>query len=49
MWLAIRGFLTVVWSERIFHMTDRPFPQGILLFKLIVVPIPFTMIFQRET
>jgi len=48
-WLATFGFLAIVWSERVFHMTDRPFPSGILLLTLIVLPIIFTLIFQRET
>ncbi|MFN2168861.1 MAG: 4Fe-4S binding protein, partial [Anaerolineae bacterium] len=48
-WLATLGFLAIVWSERVFHMTERPFPSGLLLLSLIVLPIGFAMVFQRET
>ncbi len=48
-WIATFGFLAIVWSERVFHMTDRPFPSGILLLTLITLPIVFTLIYQRET
>jgi hypothetical protein len=42
------GFWAIVWSERVFHMTSNPVASGILLTSLIVLPIGFAMIYQRE-
>lgn len=47
-WIATVGFLAIIWSERVFHMTSSPFPSGILLLTLIVLPIVFSLVFQRE-
>jgi polyferredoxin len=47
-WIAILGFLAIVWSERVFHMTSDPFPSGLLLLSLVLLPIAFTAIYKRE-
>lgn len=47
-WIATAGFAAIIWSERVFHMTANPFPSGMLLLTLIVLPIVFSMVYQRE-
>jgi CRP-like cAMP-binding protein len=47
-WIATLGFLLIVWSERVFHMTSNPVASGFLLVALLVLPAIFTMIYQRE-
>lgn len=47
-WLSILGFLAIVWSERVFHMTTEPFPSGLLLLTLVALPIGFAAIYKRE-
>jgi len=47
-WWAMLGFLAIVWSERVFHMTSNPVPSGILLLSLIVLPLGFALVYQRE-
>ncbi len=47
-WIAILGFLAIVWSERVFHMTTNPFPSGLLLLTLVLLPIAFAAVYKRE-
>jgi hypothetical protein len=47
-WIATLGFLLIVWSERVFHMTSNPVASGILLLALLVLPAIFAMIYKRE-
>ena len=47
-WLATLGFLAIVWSERVFHMTTKPFPSGLLLLTLVLLPIALAAVYKRE-
>ena len=47
-WTATVGFLLIIWSERVFHMTSNPVASGLLLLTLLVLPALFGMIYQRE-
>ena len=47
-WIATVGFLAIIWSERVFHMTSSPFASGLLLLTLILLPVVFATVFQRE-
>jgi hypothetical protein len=41
-------FLIIVWAEHVFHMSHTPFATGLLLLSLMLAPILFCLIFQRE-
>lgn len=47
-WLSAAGFVLILWSEEFFHMTDNPFPTGVLLFALIGSSVVCCVIWQRE-
>jgi PAS domain S-box-containing protein len=43
------GFVAIIWSEQIFHMTTNPLPTGFLLITLIFLAVLFALLFKRET
>jgi polyferredoxin len=43
------GFVGIIWSEQIFHMTINPRPTGFLLIALIFLAVFFALLFKRET
>jgi transcriptional regulator with AAA-type ATPase domain/polyferredoxin len=47
-WLAIAGFFFIIWAEKIFHMTDRPFAAAILLLILTIGTVVSCLVYQRE-
>jgi len=47
-WLGISGFFLIIWSERVFHMTEHPFASGVLLATLMALSVGFCLIYQRE-
>jgi transcriptional regulator with AAA-type ATPase domain/polyferredoxin len=47
-WLAILGFASIVWVERVFDTLAHPVPSGILLVTLIVLAVGFGVFFKRE-
>ncbi len=47
-WLALAGFFVVVWVERAFHMTARPFASALLLLGLIGASVAFCVVYKRE-
>jgi CRP-like cAMP-binding protein/polyferredoxin len=48
LWLAILGFFAIVWVERVFHTIAFPPATGLLLLTLLVLPIMFSLVYQRE-
>jgi len=46
--LGILGFFLIVWTERIFHMTENPVASGVLLLSLTGLAVAFCMAYQRE-
>ncbi|MCP5102059.1 MAG: cyclic nucleotide-binding domain-containing protein [bacterium] len=46
---VVGGFFLIVWSERVFHMTERPFASGLLLLALMTGAMLFALVYQRET
>jgi transcriptional regulator with AAA-type ATPase domain len=47
-WFMLAGFFLIVWSERIFHMLERPFPSGVMLATLMGTSILCCIVYQRE-
>ncbi len=47
-WLMALGFLAIIWSEQVFHMTEHPVATGCLLLSLIGLAVLFCLLFQRE-
>lgn len=47
-WLAILGFFLIIWTERVFHMTSRPWPSGLLLTALLAAAMGFAVVYRRE-
>ncbi len=47
-WLAVAGFAVIVWSERMFAMTTRPFGSGVLLSALLVAAMVCGVVYSRE-
>ena len=47
-WLAILGFVLIVWSERAFRMTRNPRPSGIMLGSLVAAAVVFALFYRRE-
>lgn len=45
---AIAGFFLIIWTEKIFHMTEYPYASGILLLSLIGGAVLFCLVYQRE-
>ncbi|HEA68412.1 MAG TPA: 4Fe-4S binding protein [Desulfobacterales bacterium] len=48
-WLIPLGFLSIIWFEHTFHMTQHPAASGILLLSLMTAAVLFSMVYQRET
>jgi transcriptional regulator with AAA-type ATPase domain len=47
-WLAVAGFAVIVWSERVFAMTSRPFGSAVLLLALLAAAVVCGVIYSRE-
>ena len=47
-WLAVLGFVLIVWSERAFRMTGNPRPSGIMLGSLVAAAVVFALFYRRE-
>ena len=47
-WLMVALFAGIVWSEHLFHMTERPFATGILFLALMAAAGACCVIFQRQ-
>jgi CRP-like cAMP-binding protein/polyferredoxin len=47
-WLAIVGFIVIVWSERVFTMTENPVGSAILLAALVLAAAVFGFVYRRE-
>lgn len=47
-WLTIVGFVAIVGSERVFHMTKNPIPSGVMLATLVAAAVFFGVIYRRE-
>lgn len=47
-WVMASLFVAIIWAEHVFHMTETPFATAILLLSLMLMPIVFCLIFQRE-
>ncbi len=48
-WLIPLGFLTILWVEHTFSMTEHPSASGILLLSLMTAAVVFAVVYQRET
>ena len=47
-WLTIAGFLAIVWSERVFHMTENPMGSAVMLATLMAAAALFGVIYRGE-
>jgi len=47
-WLTIAGFVAIVWSERVFHMTKNPIGSAVMLATLVAAAAIFGLIYRRE-
>jgi CRP-like cAMP-binding protein/polyferredoxin len=47
-WLALAGFLAIVWVERVFHTTTHPATSGLLLLSLVGASVAFCVVYRRE-
>jgi PAS domain S-box-containing protein len=43
------GFLLLLWTEQVFHVTVNPVATGLLLLSLMSLAAIFAMLFERET
>jgi len=47
-WLAVLGFLAILWVEQVLEVTERPAGTGLLLLALIVAAVTLAVVFRRE-
>jgi polyferredoxin len=47
-WLAIAGFATIIWVERVFGSAENPVASGVLLVSLVAAAVLGAMLFRRE-
>ncbi len=47
-WLAVLGFLAILWVEQVLAVTERPVGTGLLLLALIVAAVGLAVVFRRE-
>ncbi len=48
-WFIPLGFISIIWFEQTFHMTQNPAASGILLLSLMTAAVLFSVVYQRET
>lgn len=47
-WLAVLGFLAILWVEQVFAVTECPVGTGLLLLTLILSAVALAVVFRRE-
>jgi len=48
LWLGIGGFLLIIWSEQVFHMTGAPLATAVMLSGLIAASVVLSVVYRRE-